>query len=549
MTSTDSMILNMFESCNVTHTAMLLMRIVKDEERCKRLNFKLDRTRGQLVFVNFHLSGAMETMVTNITLFLKFGLPESGAIADLLHFFLETIEDAPLCVLVRSDYALCIVMTLSSGMTWMLNGFNVLHLQSVNLPNFSGETLNEFETCILKRIVPMRSVKHLRQLEDGEGVWMEKECKKMFTEKIDNAEIEFVTDEESEQIDKEMGLEIVPLFWSIIRTENTNTHLANRVLKWRNGRIERSVTVKHGWLYEMWSELKDVARNTVEASILNSEFFADDIEDYNSTNNQKFDFVTLLDILTRRDTSFVSTVRQESMTIKSLRIALICLGALSLEKSTLFKKCNKALEWFETYFGAHWTRMQFFESVASRLSDSKRLHCACEGFHLIMSLLNADGLELFRTVETTSALRLLTPYNRFAHVYGFFMRFDCITGKVTPDGMNLLLRELEQHEHISSLLGFYVVDHKNERMNIENNIMEWKCADCKNVVVNWKMASTGDCLPCSSCSKLFCPQCIFNMKYNEKVSEEKGCEEIHLHCSNCNFEKNIEARMDKLRSS
>ena len=97
------MILNMFESCNVTHTAMLLMRIVQDEERCKRLNLRLNRTRGQLVFVNFPVSGAMETMVANVTLFLKFGLPESGAIADLLHFFWrrsKTLLFAFLCAVI-----------------------------------------------------------------------------------------------------------------------------------------------------------------------------------------------------------------------------------------------------------------------------------------------------------------------------------------------------------------------------------------------------------------------------------------------------------------
>ena len=546
------MILNMFESCNVTHTAMMLTRIVQDEERCNRMNFKLDRSRGQLVFVNFHASGAMETMVTNVTLFLKFGLPESGAIADLLHFFLETIENAPLCVLVRSDYALCIVMTLSSGMSWMLDGFNVMHLQSVNLPAYCDETLNDFESCILKRCTSVRSVKHLRQLEEGEGVWMEKECKKSSGDKMD---VEFVPDEEADKIDKEMRVEVLPFLWSMIKTENNNTHLSNRVLKWRIGGLERSATVKHGWLYEMWSQVKDVARDSVEASILNSEFFADGIEEVSSINKEDaFDFVTLLDLLTKRDTSFVSTVRQESMVIKSLRVALICLGALSLEKTSIFKENNKAREFFESYFCAHWTRMQFFETVAGRLSDVKRHYCASQGFHLVTSFLNADGLEIFLTDVISSSPRFLTPHTRFSHVYGFFMRFDCITGKATPDGMNFILKELETHDRMTTLFGFYNISPSEKDDEECNKVMtkeckEWKCADCKEVVVSWKFASMGDCLPCTACSKLFCPQCMFNKKdCNGKDFERRKIEEIQLYCSNCSVEKDIEARMKKLRS-
>lgn len=556
------MILNMFESCNVTHTAMLLMRVVQDEERCKRLNFKLDQSRGQLVFLNFHASGAMETMVTNVTLFLKFGLPESGAIADLLHFFLETIENAPLCVLVRSDYALSIVMTLSSGMTWMLDGFNVMHLQSVNLPNYCDETLNDFEMCLFKRCTSVRSVKHLRQLEKGEGVWMEKECKKTSDDKMD---VEFVPDEDADRIDKEMGVEVVPLFWSMIKTENKNAHLSNRLLRWRIGRLERSATVKHGWLYEMWSEVKDVARDRVEASILNSEFFADGIEEVSSKEHE-FDFVTLLDILTKRDMSFVSTLRQESMTIKSLRVALIFIGALSLEKKSFFNANDKARELFETYFSAHWTRMQFFETVASRLSDVKRRECASQGFHLLTSFLNADGLEIFRTDVMSSSPRFLTPHTRFAHVYGFYMRFDCVTGKATPDGMNFVLKELETHDKIATLFGFHTTSQKNvdEECNqvmkegkelmckelckesSKESSKEWKCADCKEAVVSWKIASMGDCLPCTACSKLFCPRCIFNNK--ETDIEPRKSEEIQLYCSTCNLKGTSKGILKKLCS-
>ena len=545
------MILNMFESCNVTHTAMLLMRIVQDEERCKRLNLRLNRTRGQLVFVNFPVSGAMETMVANVTLFLKFGLPESGAIADLLHFFLETIEDAPLCVLVRSDYALCIVFTLSSGMTWVLDGFNVLHLQSVNLPNYCVETLNEFEVCFLKRTVPMRSIKHIRQLEDGEGVWMERECKKASDDKMD---VEFVADEEAERMDKEMGVVVVPLFWSMIKTDNGNVHLSNRVLKWRSGSVERSATVKHGWLYEMWGQVKDMARDQAEASILCSEFSVDEIEKVEpAKNEEQYDFVTVLDLLTRRDTSFVSTLRQESMTIKSLRVALVCMGALSLEKDFFFEGNCKAREWFESYFCAHWTRMQFFETVARRLSDGKRQYCASEGYNLVISFLNADGLELFRTDVSSSSFRTVTPCTRFAHVYGFFMRFDCITGKATPDGMNFIVKELETNDKIASLFGFYVASSVREvhvvgcdQGESKEEGKELKCADCKNATVSWKIASTGGCLPCNACSKLFCLPCIFNMK--DCKEEDFKCEEVQLYCSSCSFDKDIEMRVSKLRS-
>jgi hypothetical protein len=253
------------------------------------------------------------------------------------------------------------------------------------------------------------------------------------------------------------------------------------------------------------------------------------------------------------------------MTIKSLRVALICLGALSLEKNALFKGNDKARELFESYFSAHWTRMQFFETVASRLSDIKRHYCASQGFHLVTSFLNVDGLEIFRTDVISSSLRFLTPHTRFAHVYGFFMRFDCITGKATPDGMNFILKELETHDRITTLFGFYNVssfsdeDLSNEECNEvmmkegmeckELKCKEWKCADCKEVVVSWKIASMGDCLPCTACSKLFCPQCIFNTKgCKEKDFEPRRSEEIQLYCSNCSAEKDIEARMKKLRS-
>jgi hypothetical protein len=402
--------LSMFESCNVTHVAMSVMRLLQDgKQHLLRINPD-DLVRVAVVSYD-DTTQNIWMIHSNPSIVFNVGLPDTTMTADLIHFL--AYDPKAVCVIVRSAFGFCIVLTTAQKQTWMTDGCSSQMLYSINLPKL--EYASELAYKLSLRWYS-RPYGKFRKFENGVSSWRESDFlddAPISSKKVapcDRNASHFMwisTGVEYQRDDK---------FNSVL---NFNDDTKRTILRWNRRALQRCSFVRKNHLFQVWYWKRDSERDNVERKILEEEMPHLRFED----GAPSFDFVYLLDILAARTSSVLSVVAHEGLVIKSLRFSLLAMGALSLLQSTMIEDA-KVNDYFQCYFECQWTKMSFFREVAGSLSKDKQRDCASLALDLLKHIMWSDGFEVYNTSFSPFRPKLLTAYQRFAHIYGFFMRFD-----------------------------------------------------------------------------------------------------------------------------
>lgn len=506
--------ISMFESCTVTHVACMIASVLHDPDKfAKYIGWKDSR----LYVLYARPDGGITVMESIPSIIMNIGLPVSSFLGDLMQMM--STDTGSKVIVVRSENAYAIVVSLKSKLVWLNNCCNMHSIHSLNLPVYNDQIMEKL-SCVLGKRSNQKFLK-MKQLNAGTSSWI--------TTELDEQQMKFKTGIEDRH---SLGYSI--FLWTctpFLSDDNPQTKVLQKNLErakknivWKSGNIERVNFSHSNLMFEIWAVQKDDKRLQIEHEIMQREFPGAIIQSQTLVEKLDIPFVYLVDLMSTRVTGVCSQKCHDTFVLQILRVIMLGLACLASQRDHFTNRpaSEFVFMYFDTYFTAHWARIKILENIISSYDVSLQIELAAYVFDLLISLMDSDGTEMFKTfIRPPDSFHFLTASQRFVHIYGFFMRMDLLSSEVVRNYESLM--KLIAARKLSSLFPFH---------NVKDTNSTFCCDFCETQVGYMEMRKT-HCIPCTACyEKLVCENCAICMtskKVRCKMCTDKEMDTLEMH--------------------